>query len=132
MAAHRPEKVLGLAEGAVFLGREQADIDQFGSIAHFVDIFADPVERVQVAQAALALFDVRLDDIAAVSQPLVALVAFGQLLRDETALGSSSNLVPEAAAGLFVKPLIAPDIAAFEQRGADRQIAFGHAYHLVE
>jgi hypothetical protein len=60
VAAHRPEEVLGAVERAIFR-RQQADIDQFGRIAHLVDIFADPVERVQVAQAALALLHVGLD-----------------------------------------------------------------------
>ena len=38
-----------------------------------VDIFADPVERVEVAKAALAVLDVGLDDVAAVAHPDVAL-----------------------------------------------------------
>ena len=64
MAAHRPEEGFGPAEGAIFLARQQAHIDQFRGAVHLVNVFSDPVERVQVAQAPLALFDVGLHHIA--------------------------------------------------------------------
>jgi hypothetical protein len=66
------------------------------TVADLVDILADPVERVQIAQAALALLDVGFDDIAAVAQPLVPLVALGQLLGHELALGAGHHFGPEA------------------------------------
>jgi hypothetical protein len=48
-------------------------------IAHLVDVFADPVERVQVAQPAFAFLDVGFDNIAAVALPLVPFIALAQL-----------------------------------------------------
>jgi len=87
MAAHRPEEVLCPAEGAVFLGRQEPDLHKLRGIAHLVDVFADPVERMKVAQRTFALLHVRLDDIATVAHPLVPIVALGQLLADELALG---------------------------------------------
>ena len=47
-------------------------------------ILADPVERVEVAQAALAVLDVGLDDVAAVAHAAVALVALGELGGDDS------------------------------------------------
>jgi hypothetical protein len=132
VAAHRQQKPFGAAEAAVFLGREQADLDQFGGIAHAVDVLADPVQRLQVAQAALAVLDVGLDDIAAVAHPLVPGVAFGQLLGHELRLGARDDLVPEPLRGQLVQGLVAPQVAPFEQRGADRQVALGHAHGLVD
>ena len=99
VAAHCPEEVLGPPEGAVFAGREQPNIDELAGIAHLVDVLADPVERVEIAQAALALLHVGLDDIAAVAQPLVALGPLAQLFTDELALGSLGHFAPEPALG---------------------------------
>ena len=132
VAAHRPEKVFGPAERAVFQPGQQADVDQFRRIAHLVDIFADPVQRVQIAQAALALFHIGFDDIAAVAQAFVPLVAFGQLLFDKLALGAGGNIDPEPTLRLFVQGPVAPHIAAFQQRGADRHVGFGLAHHFIE
>ena len=42
-----------------------------------MDVLADPVESVEVAQAPLAFLDIGLDEVAAVAQPFVALVALG-------------------------------------------------------
>ena len=48
-AAHRPEKILRLAEGLVFLLREDADLHKIGGALHPVDIFRDPEQRVEIA-----------------------------------------------------------------------------------
>ena len=95
VAAHRPEEILGPAECQVFLAGQQTDRDQFGRVAHLVDVFADPVERVQVAQRSLALLYVGFDDIAAVAHALVAFLALGQLFGDELALGPGDDIAPE-------------------------------------
>ena len=87
---------------------------------------------MQVAQAALAFLDVGLDQVAAVAQPLVALVALGELFGDELALGALDHFGPETLLPLRVKRLVAPDVAAFEQGGADGEIALAHAHHVVE
>ena len=65
MAAHRPEEALGALELLELGGGEQADSDEVGGLLDAVDVFADPVERVEIAQAALAVLDVGLDDVAA-------------------------------------------------------------------
>ena len=72
VAAHGPEEAFGPLEMAQFLGREQADIDQFGHGLKPIGIFADPEEGVEVPKAAFAFLDVGLDDIAAVADPFVA------------------------------------------------------------
>ncbi len=53
MTAHRPEEILRLLELAQLRAGEQARIHQLGDVAHLVHIFADPEQRVQVAQAPL-------------------------------------------------------------------------------
>ena len=61
------------------LTREDALLGQLFAAAHPVEILADPEQRLQVAQAAFAVLDVGLDQIAAFAGLAVALVAFGEL-----------------------------------------------------
>ena len=96
MAAHRPEEALGALELAQLGRREQADVDQLGDAAHPIGIFADPEERVQIPEAAFALLDVGLDDIAAVAHPFVPRVALVELLLDEAGDLAGDDLLPEA------------------------------------
>ena len=79
VAAHRPQEILGLAEQSVFLVREDALLDEFLARPDAVEILADPEQRLQVAQAALAVLDVGLDQIAAFADLAVTLVALGEL-----------------------------------------------------
>ena len=78
VAAHCPEEVFGAAEGGVFIMGQQARLHQTRGIRHPVQIFADPVERLQITQAALALFHVGLQHIAL---PALAFMAFGAFLQ---------------------------------------------------
>ena len=87
MAAHRPEEALGALERAELGGGQQAGVDEVRGALDAVDIFADPVERVEVAQAALAVLDVGLDDIAAVAHADMPRVALGELGGDELGRG---------------------------------------------
>ena len=132
MAPHRPEKVLGTAERAVFSRGQQPGADQFGHIADVVDIFADPVERVQIAQAALALFHIGFDHIAAVAQSAVTVIPLGQFFGHVLPLGPGHHFTPEPRAGLIKQRLITPDIAPFKQRSADRQVTFRHPHDIIE
>jgi hypothetical protein len=68
---------------------------------------------------------------AAVAQTLVALVALGQLLGDWRSVPAATS-DQNCGARILVKLAVAPDIAPFEQRGADRQVALGLAHRLVE
>ncbi len=98
MTADRPEEILGVDEGGEFLRRKDAASDQFLCGADAVDVFGDPIHRLQIPQAALAFLDVRLDHIA-----LAALLGMprGTLLElslDELGGGRFEKLVPKARA----------------------------------
>ena len=97
VAPHRPEEALGALEAAEFGGGEQPLVDQVGGALDPERILADPVERVEIAQAALAVLDVGFDDIAAVAHAAVALVALGELGGDIVARASGDDLAAEAA-----------------------------------
>ena len=131
VAAHRPEEALGAVEPAEFRGAEQPRPDQVGRALDAMHIFADPVERVEVAQPALAVLDVRFDDVAAVAHADVALVALGELGRDEFRGGACDNVLAEAAHGLVEQALVAPQPATLEEGGADRHVLPGKGDQLA-
>ena len=64
VAADRPQEILAAAEGAIFLRIEHALLDQIGGVVDAIDIFRDPEQRMQIAQAALAVLHIRFDAIA--------------------------------------------------------------------
>ena len=114
-----------------FAAREHALGDQFLAAAHAVEIFADPEQRVQVAQAALALLHIGFDDIAAVAHALVPFVALGQFFGNEVAGMAGDDFLLKAAEGFIVKLAVAPQIARFEQRRAHAEVGSGEADGIV-
>ena len=131
MAAHRPEEALGAIEAAELGGGQQPGADQVGRTLDAVDIFADPVERVEVAQSALAVLDVGFDDVAAVAHADVPLVALGELGGDEFGRGAGDHLLAETGHGEVEKPVVAPQPARLEESGADRHVLFGERDQLA-
>ncbi len=132
MTAHSEQKPLCTPEAAVFRLSQKAHIDEFRAATDLMDVFADPVERLKVAQTAFAFFDIGLNYIPAVAHPLVAIVAFGQFFRKELAFCPFRNLVPETPRDLSVKAFIAPDKPAFQQSCSDRQILARHAHCVID
>ena len=131
MATHRPEEPLGPLETAELGGAEQALVDQLCRRFDAECILADPIERVEVAQAALAVLDVGFDDVAAVAHPAMALVALGELGGDIIARSAGDYFGPKAAKGLFEQFLVAPQPAALEQRGAGGRILLRRGNQFV-
>ena len=115
MAAHRPEKILRLLELAQLDRGQQPGADQFRHRADVKDVFADPEQRVEIAQPAFALFQIGLDDIAAVAHPAVTIVALGELLGDEGRACAAHHVRIEAPRRLVVQRLVAPHETALEQ-----------------
>ena len=95
VAADRPQEIGAAAEGAVFLRVEHAALQQFVGLAHAVDIFRDPEQRVQVAQAALAVLDVGLDQIARLPGAAMPLLALGEFGGDEFGRGALHHFLVE-------------------------------------
>ena len=123
IAAHRPQEIGAAAEGAVFLRVEHAALDQLVGLAHAVDIFRDPEQRVQVAQAALAVLDVGFDQIARLPGAAVPLLALGELGGDEFGRGALHHFLVEARDQFVVERLVAGQEPRLEDRGADRHVA---------
>ena len=123
VAADRPEEIGAAAEGAVFLGVEHAAFDELIGFAHPVDIFGDPEQRMQVAQAALAVLDVGFDQIARLPGTAMTLFALGQFGGHEFGGGALHHFLVEARHQFVVERLVAGEEPRLQDRGADRHVA---------
>ena len=132
VAAHGGEEALGALEVARLVLGQHALVDQLGRRADAIEVLGDPVERVQVAQPALALLDVGLDDVARIAHAGVALVALGELGFDEVAAVARRHLRRVALHQLVEQLAVAPDVARLQQRGADGLVALGVAQALLD
>src|ERR1700731_4842563 len=96
VAAHRPEEILAAPKQTIFGAVEYALFDQVLGVVHPVDIFGDPEQRVEVAQSALAVLDIGLDEIARLAAAAMSLLALGELGGDEFGGGALDHLPVEA------------------------------------
>ena len=122
VAAHRPQELLAARKQRELPMREQAGRDELMGVAHAIDVFGDPEQRVEIAQAPLALLDVGLDEIAQLARALDPRVALGELGGDELARGLGDDFLIEAGAQAVEKRFVAQEEAGFEQGGADRHV----------
>ena len=106
--------------------------DQLGGILDPVEEAAEPEQRLQVAQAALALLDVGLEQITAVAGALVPGIALGELRLDEDPAAAGHHLAREARLELVEDRALAPQEARFEEARADLQIVPGEAHAVVD
>ena len=125
VAAHRPEEILAAAEQHVFAAVEHALLDQLFGLAHAVDVFGDPEQRVQITQSTLAVLDVGLDQIARLPGATVALLALGKLGGDEFRAGALRHLLVEARDQFVEQLAVAKQIAGLQDAGADRHVGLG-------
>ena len=122
-APHRPQEFLAPPEKREFPGREQADRDQLVRVADAIDVFRDPEQGIEIAQAPLALFDVGLDEIARRARLPHPLLALRQLGGDEFRRRLGDDLPVEPRLKRLEQPLVAGDEPRLDQRGADRHVA---------
>ena len=114
-AADGPQEVFAAAEGRHLLRAEDAGGDRRRADALAVEILRQPVQRVQVAQAALAVLDVGLDLVAALARCAVARIELGHLGVDEGARRACHHLGAEALLELAIELPVAVDQARVEQ-----------------
>src|SRR5581483_9457163 len=93
---HRPEEILAATEQLIFLLVEDASLDQLVRLAHAVDIFGNPEQRVQIAYSTLAVLHVCLDQISRLPAAADAIFAFGELCRDKIGGGVANDTVVKA------------------------------------
>ena len=103
---------------------EQATIDQRGDVIDPVEIFGDPIERLQIAQPAFALFDIGLQHITLPALFAVPRGTFIKLCLDELRAGAGEKLVAQCVLQFGSQRRIARQIAHFQEGRADREILF--------
>ncbi len=98
VAAHRPQEILRALETLRLVGIEHLALDEIGHVVDAIDVFRDPEKRVEIAQAALALLHVGLDEVARIAEPRVALVALVEFCLEELRAPSPSSPRTRSAA----------------------------------
>src|SRR6185437_2946037 len=101
-------------------------------IVDVIEILSDPVECLQVAQSAFAFLDVGLDEVPALALAAMTLAAFGKLGLDKVLAAARRNLTPEFSPQFFVELFIGPQIAGFEDGGADGAVLFGQPHAFAQ
>src|SRR5271157_1222188 len=129
IAANRPQKGFAAVEGRCLPGGEKAGFSL--PLSARIEVDRKPVQHVQVAQAALAFLDVRLDHVPRKADAPQALGAFPELRLDELTLASLNNAGNEAHLHLVEQCAFAMDKPGIEQRGSDRHVVLGCLYGLI-
>ena len=109
LAAHRPEEALAAAEAAVFGWGEHPGIDELLLGRVGVKVLGEPVQGMQIAQATLAVLDVRLDQIARGTGAGMTGVLLLELGIDEGPHARLQHVLAEAALKLGKQHLVAKD-----------------------
>ena len=111
---------------------EDALLDQLLGLAHAVDVFGDPEQRVQIAQTALAVLDVGLDQIARLSGATVSLLALRELGGDELGTVPCVTSLSKRVDQFVEQLVVAEQIAQLQDGGADGDVGLGLADAFVD
>ena len=117
-----PQEILRPREAVVLVLAEHAPLHELAEAIDAKEILGDPEQHVEVAQAALAVLHVGLQQIAGIAGTHVALVALAQLGSDELGLGARHQFREKALAERLVERLVAPHVARFEHGGPNRHV----------
>ena len=132
LATHRPEEALAAAEAPIFVAVEHAGLDELSLGLVGIEMLGEPMQRVQVAQAAFAVLDVGLDQIARRTGAGMADILLGELRLDEGARIAFQHLLAEAMLEIGEQRRVAQDQPRIEQRGADGHVGMAEAHALID
>ena len=131
-ASHRPQEFLATAKQRELARRKQPGRHQLMRVAHAIDVFGDPEQCVEIAQSALAVLDVRLDQIARRPGPADALLALGELGGDEFGRGPGDDLLVEPGPQRLEQRPVPAQESRLDQSGADRHVGAGLLQALLD
>ena len=121
-AAHAPEEFLASAKQRELARREQSGRHKLARVVNAVSVFGDPEQRVEVAQAPLALLDIGLDEIARRSRLPHPGFALSKLGGDKLGRRLGDDLLVEPGCQLLEQRLVARNEPGLEERGADGHV----------
>src|SRR6185437_516938 len=82
-AAHAPKEIFAAAKRLHLFRRENTGFDRGRPDLLSENVFRQPLQGMEVAQAAFAILDIGFDTIAAFANAAHAIIAFGHLRVDE-------------------------------------------------
>src|SRR4029079_15396632 len=132
VAADVPLEVLAAAEQLEFVFVEYTAVDQFLDVVDAINVFRDPKQRVQVAQSALSVLDVGLNQIARLAGSAMALLALVELGGDKLRASALDDGFVETRHQLVEQLLVAEQERAFQDGGADPHVRLGLADAFVD
>ena len=89
-----------------------------------MNIFRNPIERLQITKPAFALFDIGLNHIALAALFDMPRAAFLQFGFNKVAFAAGKQISPQPRVQLIAQSLIAAYPAVFQHRGTDGVIFF--------
>ena len=119
LVAEFPEQIAGRAGRGHFARRQEAALSGLAETGHLVPHACDPQCRLQVAESALALFDVRLEQPDRPAVALAPLVVLLELVGDELLDPARLQLGDDGPLESLEELRVAGDEPAVEERGAD-------------
>src|SRR5262245_12351594 len=132
LAAHGPKEALAAAEAPVFVRGEYAGLDELFLGLVGIEVLGEPMQGVQIAQTALAVLDVGLDEITRGAGARMPRILLGELGLDESSGVAFEHVLAEAAAEIVKQSAVAEDQPRIEQRGADGHVGTATADALVD
>ncbi len=132
MASHGPQEELRLSKACDLSFGQGAFFDHLGNIFDAIQKFRTPIQGMQVSQSALAILYIGFQHIATVAHAFVPLIPLCQFGFQEIHLPACDNGFAKACPQLGKQGLIAPDIACFQQGGADCPIRLCLAQALID
>jgi hypothetical protein len=109
LAAHGPEEALAAAKAPVFVRGEDAGLDELFLRLVGIKVLGEPMQRMQIAQAALAVLDVGLDEITRGAGARMPRVLLGELGLDEGPGVAFKHLLAETAPEIVKQSPVAED-----------------------
>src|SRR5262245_8622262 len=132
LAAHGPEEALAAAEAPVFVRGENAGFDELFLRLVGIEVLGEPMKRVQIAQTALAVLDIGLDQITRGAGARMSRILLGELGLDESSGVAFKHVLAKAAAEIVKQSAVAEDQPRIEERRADGHVGAAAADALVD
>src|SRR3546814_13327949 len=117
--------MLGFVDAAHRVRGKHLGRSQRRDVVDVVEEMGDPEQRVQGAQAALALLDVGLELVARAAEAVMPRLALAVLGLDKLGGATSMHVLLEALAKLAVERLVAPETARLQARREDGAVVLG-------
>ncbi len=127
-----PQQVAGRSRGVYLARRQETALARLAEAGHLVARARDPERGLQIAQPALAVLEVRLEQPYRAAVALAALVVLVEFVADELVDLARLQLGDGGALERLEELRVARDEPPVEERGADGVVLTGRLETLLE